>query len=261
MYGYAEVRLPKGKIQNPNVRTGGPAQIERTEVEKVYVKRADLIDIGNLTYSNSPEAGLIRYTYTFDNRQVANLALGDPEGPSAGVISTTQPKKWTSVHSTATLPTLQYAVWGQWRAAELSPQATYSVLSNRLPGLVLMRFQSDSRGFVSRLNGVPASDGIILSKTAGWGPLDQLLIANASTVWGNSLQKLVIGPVFDQTPTMDDVMAQVKIWATTDYGATFLSPLLTASEPRAALDSLTPQTQLERDIVACLRGVFAVAKD
>ena len=260
MFGYAQVILPKGTIKNPKKR--GPPKIERPTPETVYVKRGDMINIGALSYSHMADAtGSTRYSYTFDNRQVANLALGHPDGPSAGVIATTQPAKWIGSNAVKGIAPLQFASWAQWKGAALSPQASYTVLSDQLPGVVLMRFQSDWSGMLSRLNGVPAPSGFILSKTAGWGEMDGHLIASASGVWGNSLVKLVIGPVFDPNPKVADLVAAVKDWVA-NYNLTGLTPATAATDAvslHAALSSIAPSSQIEKDAIESLLKALSVA--
>lgn len=262
MFGFTEVTLPKGMIKNP--KRGGAAKVERSAPEKVYVKRGDMIDIGTLTYSHAADTGgAIKYAYTFDNRQVANFALGHPDGPSAGIISTTQPDKWTGLGTPKSKPIeAQFASWAQWKGAALSAKAEYSASSHRLPGVVLMRFQGDYSGMLARINGGSAPNGVILSKTAGWGPMDGALIAKASTVWGNSLSKLVIGPMFDPEPKVADVLAAVKDWVD-NYEMAILAPATKATDAaslQAALSILTPTTQIEKEAIAALQNVLVLAK-
>jgi hypothetical protein len=216
--------------------------------EVVRVKRGDQIKIGQVKYSSSPDpngAGT-QYSYTIDNREAARVRLGNPLEPATGITATTQPKGW-----------LPGPGWGQWKNADLSPTATYSVLSPNLPGVLPLYVQGDFDGLVDRINGrTPPDDaGVSPGETVGLGRKDNIHLANAMSIYNNSILEYVIGPVFDPQPKMADVLAKVKTWSK-DYGFTFLAPLVTASDPKSALDSINPSTQLETDILSSLRVVM-----
>jgi hypothetical protein len=68
----------------------------------------------------------------------------------------------------------------------------------------------------------------------------------------DSLQRLVIGPVFPPGYTIENVRRAIKEWAA---DLSFLVPLQDDVPLKAYIDSLRPETDLDRQVVDVLREV------
>lgn len=223
--------------------------------EAINIKRGDVFKTSPaVQYSYTPGAGSNSYSYTFDNSEVAHIRLGIvPEDTDIGDTSSSQPKGWLRTGPG----------WHRWTGAENSKTAQYVVTSTKRPGLMPLFLQNDWDGMGAKMNGQPIPDdagftGIVKHISSR----EESRLNAEINIFENSRQEFVIGPAFKPEDTMADVMKRVKIWArsTDGYGFTFLEPLVAAANPKSVLDSLSPSTQLERDIVSSLRTVFAIAK-
>jgi hypothetical protein len=238
---YVMITLPTGRF--------------RKTKEEVRIPRGDKLDVGTVQYAHSAGA----YSYTFDNRQVARLTIGSQNDPAMDITSATAPAGWIGAGLHQSSP---YAAFGQFKGSTLSDVATYTITTAKLPGLVVMRLQTDWNGHIASLNGQPQKAAILLGQHTTMGAqkgADTIAIAGASSVWNNSLIKYIIGPVFDAQPKPADVQAAIKQWVD-DYGFEFLSPLVGSGDPKAALESLKPTRQIDIDIVDSLRSVLAIAR-
>jgi hypothetical protein len=82
--------------------------------------------------------------------------------------------------------------------------------------------------------------------------LDNIKMVSAGSIFENSLQKFVIGPVFKVGATRDDILAEVKVWVE-GYKYEFLRPLLADG---GSLSDIQAGTDFEREILDCLREVL-----
>jgi hypothetical protein len=214
----------------------------QTTLGPVEIPRADLISIGKLRYTFTPGANTV-YSYTFDNSEVAVMSLGGPPTRSIiAAVADTAPQGWLTLPGAG-------GYYQSWKDPTYSKDAVYSVTSPLKPGLLPMYFQSDVWGITRAVNGGP--------QPAPWPGLpaltktdDNITYAAATSITGNSRREFVIGPVFKAGVTKADVLAAVQQWI--GYGFTFLQPLADGG----AVADLKPPTDLERDIVQCLRGVM-----
>jgi hypothetical protein len=241
---------------NPSLGTDMYKTFHTTHGEAVRIKRGDVYkDPPKVKYSYSSGAGSSSYTYEFNNHEVAHMRLGImPEDTTIGQTGTSEPEGWINLGPG----------WDRWKGATSSKTAQYTVTSAKMPGLLPLFLQTDWDGTAAAINGdpVPADSGFTgLLKPPARG--DGAKMNAQINIFANSLQRMVIGPAFDPDSTLETIMTRVRIWARTKngYGFTFLQPLIDAKDPKSALDSLTPATQLERDVVSCLRTVFAGAKN
>lgn len=206
----------------------------RTAGGLVKIPRGDLMDIGKLNYEFSG-SGPFTYRYSFDNSQVAQVKLG-VVGDHPSFVLTDSPKGWQKIGNSL------FAV----KDPEYSKTAAYTVTSQKAPGLLPIFLQSDVFGLTAAYNGGTGKVGLPRGNSR-----DNQALIDAANILDNSLRRYVIGPVFAQDATRDDVIAQVKVWAT-DYGFTFLKPLADGG----SLNDVVPNTSLEQDIVACLARVL-----
>lgn len=240
---------------NPNLGTDMHKTFLTANGEAVRIKRGDFFKTPpTVKYSYTTGTDSSSYTYEFDNSEVAHTRLGIvPEDDDIGETSSSEPEGWINMGPG----------WHRWKGATSSKTAQYVVHATKLPGLMPLFLQNDWDGQSEHLNGkaIP-KDSDITGTAKPLSSRDQTRLNAEINIFENSRQEFVIGPAFKPTDTMADVMKRVKIWARTKngYGFTFLQPLVAAADPKSALDSLTPSTQLERDIVSCLRNVFAIAK-
>lgn len=206
----------------------------RTSHGHLEIPRGDLVNVGNFRYAYSG-SGPYTYAYTFDNRDAAVFRIGTD--PSLGSVAHTEPKGWMGGD----------VGWAALKAPERSANSQYTLTSNRSPGVVPLFFQGDVYGIVARVNGQsPEHYGFpYLTKTR-----DGEAMAKAGGIFGNSLVRWAIGPVFEPGATRDHVLAIVKQWI--NQGFKFLQPLTEGH----GLADLQPSNQLERDLVACLAAVL-----
>jgi hypothetical protein len=132
-----------------------------------------------------------------------------------------------------------------------STQAEFSVTSELLPGLQPIYFQNDLYGLAaSWQTGQVKIIGLPHMRRS----IDNEAMANASIPEHNANRQFAIGPLFPSDVTKEEITARVVEWV--KYGFTFLAPLMTSKDPVSTLNMLKPSTQLEQDIVTCLRGVL-----
>jgi hypothetical protein len=205
-----------------------------TSLGPLEIPRGDLVNVGNFRYAHSG-SGPYTYTYTFNNQDTAVFRIGTDA--SLGSVAHTQPKGWLGGD----------VGWSALKGPERSADAQYTITSSRSPGVVPLFFQGDVYGIVARINGqTPEHYGFpYLPKTR-----DGEAMARAGGIFGNSVVRWGIGPVFEPGATRDQVMTIVKQWVR--QGLTFLRPLTEGH----GLAALQPSNQLEQDLVACLAAVL-----
>ena len=216
----------------------------KTSSGTFLIPRGDLLNIGELRYSWSPGSdGNTLYTYTFDNADVANIRLGDVSDVDFAVASNTKPAGWLG----------GVVGWYAFKGPARSSDAVYSMTSGRRPGLLPMFFQTDVDGSTAAANG---SGQQLRFLPMGPKSTDNQIIVRAGSIFTNSQRHFVIGPVFSASPTKTEVLERVQTWVN-DYGFTFLAPMLAdGADLLAVLDSLSPSSQIEKDVVSCLRDVL-----
>jgi len=203
------------------------------------------IDIGQLrcSYTKLGDDNY-KYEYVFDNRQVTQVSVGNVFQCCNFAVDTVRegqmrrPGRDPVFVSWPALSPLD-----QPQLVERAQNAKYTLLSPYSPGLVHMTLRSED----TEAPDVPVDLDEESRQFVG-----ETVAQDARTV-----QRLVIGPAFGGVTRMK-VLNEVHRWIY-DEGFTFLKPLFQVGvgmDPKPTLDTLSPSTELERQIVACLRDIL-----
>jgi hypothetical protein len=238
-----EGQLVPGKSVSPDqlpppTITATTLRITLSDGTILDIPRKDLIHIGNFTWDHAVGSdGRHTYTYVLDNTQVQLFRVGDnmallPKGNKG-----TGPKGWGFYG-------MGFVADGIERA-ERTAGATYTISTAFRPGLVAVYLQGETTQKQQMTNEPPVHK---------LKSIDNIAITRADGIFTNSLKKYAIGPAFAANVSKQDVLDEVQIWI--KYGFSFLQPLI----DDGVLNNVRPQTDLETQIVACLKDVLKDAK-
>ena len=224
------------------------------------IPRLDLLDIGQLTYTHKAAgAGKWKYDFQFDAREADLFHVGDEDDKEQRPVDHSQPDTW---YMSGTRGWMRKPTGDDWRPDHpigTAPEVgTFSITSRLRPGLIPVYFQPPydiypGEAVHSTIQAPQTREDYLEHAEEDF--YDQMRMAAAEGFRQNGLKVYVIGPCF--TPGLEKLEApgRIKMWAET-YGFTFLKPLVGAKDPAALLGTLTPETQIERDIVDALKEVL-----
>jgi hypothetical protein len=220
--------------------------------KSAQIERADVLNVGTPSYAFKQAGDYYQYSFRLDNRQIDGIKLGGgrinlglkEEKLVESLDDLREPFGWYRSFAGWFLPRRYELNESKMRAAAtsqdtLSDHATYVMKSKRKPGL--MQLVLSSRHLVTR---VPT--GVEITEA------DEQKIIDAEN--SNARREFVIGPAFPVGITPQDVLKVMKYRWIDDFGFSFLKPLTeTATDPKKVLETLKPSTDLEQDILDCLR--------
>jgi hypothetical protein len=205
----------------------------------------DPIDIGALKFSyKKADDGKYLYEYTLDNRQVEMIRVGEVRRDFLTPVADRRargPDGWMGLGTgwcAKSEPCWNVSV-------SRSETATYTILSNFLPG--------PSPLHVVGKGGIRDDFKLPFSGATIWERSLMRDIGLGISIYGNSVDRLVMGPAFEPEPTEQEVRKCIRR-CVEGYGLKSLRPL---DDDNDSLidheDSVTPSTDLERQILDCLK--------
>jgi hypothetical protein len=218
----------------------------------------DPIDIGSLkfSYKKTPN-GKYFYEYTFDNRQVQMIRVGEFDhhfGPRSSVEVGNQRFHLPSF-ANAGQPILRGP--GGWRCLGVgwfpswsdpvirTETAKYTILSDNLPGPLPLHVTGAER--------VREDFALPFNLDDPWERHLMQQVQMTISQYGISADPMVIGPAFQPKPAEQDVRDRIHRLVQL-YGFGFLRPLDDASvNLKQAQNAVVPGTDFEVQILACLR--------
>ena len=184
------------------------------------------------------DEGKIRYTFTLDTREAETIRVGDHRGDVGDIEDNPNFKSQNGWFG---------AGW-RWFAmdeGERSEHSEFSLVSEWLPGPVAVMIQGRNTT-VS-----PSSPG---SPTGHISSFDREAIGWATNIHRNSIRRTVIGPAIPPCASDETLIRIIRRWVS-ELNLGFLQPVTKADiNLQEALESLKPSTDLERNIVECLRA-------
>lgn len=212
------------------------------------VPRRDLVSVDPLAYSREPQGKLWKYTFRLHSQDAVLFRVGDEDEDLTETMDQTiseQPEGWR----------FNRAAWSRVKADSPDQEESFALTSAYKPGLIPVFFQSSYADFKpgEGFHGKVATGAEYLY--SAHARIQDRLNESAALSWSNnSLKRFVIGPAFSPNYTQKEVELRIALWAG-EYGFTFLDPLV-AHSTRAVLEQLSPSTDLEKEIVECLREVL-----
>jgi hypothetical protein len=200
------------------------------------------IDIGTLAFSlREADDGRFVYEYTLDNRQVEMIRVGD-FNHQFGRPDMSCPEGWYGSSCS------WHPRWDKTPAR--IEVAKYSIVSNYLPGALCLHIAGKDEvreGFELPFKGANASERSLMQ---------QIWLQIRS--YGNSVDPLVIGPVFEPEAPEQQVRDRIRRWIQ-EYNLDFLRPL---NDPNIklpeAIGSVVAGFRFEAQILNCVRTAISV---
>ena len=198
----------------------------------------DPIDIGSLTFSyKAVGAARYYYEYIFDNRQVEMIRVGEFDHQFGSAVLK-GPENWLSLH-------VSWSPTPWEKTVSRSEAAKYTILSDFLPGPLPLHIAGKDcirDGFELPFRGDNVSERHLMQQI--WLQI---------RTYGNSVDPLVIGPVFKPAPEEKEVRDRIHR-CVSEYDLEFLRPL---DHDKANLkeieDAVVPRTDFEGKILDCLK--------
>jgi hypothetical protein len=238
IFYHAEIKLlpPERPLDFETIVTATALEFKFSDGRTISYQR-DPIDVGDLTFSYK-KAGKCKYvyTYTFDNRHVQMIRVGEFEHSFYRTVMTA-PDGWIGL----------FLGWSpSWEdPVTRCETARYSILSDHLPGPLRLHIGGAER----------VHDDFKLP-FRGDDPWERHLMQQIQITisqYGTSVDPWVIGPAFKPSPTEKEI--RERIYELVElHSLEFLRPLNDANAKLIeAEDAVVPGTDFELQVFDCLK--------